>query len=188
MTYKFARLYRLGAWGAAVCMVTICALVAFQVTFRLVDALLVLIGMRRLGISITGMSEMASYLLVGATFLSLAYTFVHHAHIRVTLLLSRLPSTKRVWLEALCLLVALVLSLLLAYGLIELARESRDFNDVSSGFLSIPLWIPQTVLATGVGLLCLALVETLVTTLRIAIREPDRFRELTDTHDSDGDT
>ena len=188
MTYKFDRLYRLGAWGAAACMVMICALVAFQVTFRLVDAFLVLIGMRRLGISITGMSEMASYLLVGATFLSLAYTFVHHAHIRVTLMLSRLPSTKRVWIEAWCLLAALALSLLLAYGLVELARESRDFNDVSSGFLSSPLWIPQTVLATGVGLLCLALVETLVTTLRIAIREPDRFRELTDMHDSDGDT
>ncbi|MFC2992125.1 TRAP transporter small permease [Halomonas tibetensis] len=185
MVFKFALLYRMGAWGAASCMVTICALVALQVTFRVVDALLTLVGIPRLGLSITGVSEIASYLLVGATFLGLAYTFVHHAHIRVTLLISRLPSRIRVWFEVACLIVALALSLLLAHGLIELARESLHFKDVSSGFLSIPLWIPQTVLATGVGLLCLALAEALVMTLRIAARDPDSFRELTANDDSD---
>ncbi|MGR4068336.1 TRAP transporter small permease [Billgrantia sp. C5P2] len=185
MTFKFNVLYRLGAWGAAACMVTICALVALQVTFRLVDALLVLVGMRRLGFGITGLSEVASYLLVGATFLGLAYTFVHHAHIRVTLLISRLPSALRAWFEVFCLLVALAISLLLGYELVELARESLEFKDVSSGFLSIPLWIPQAVLIAGVVLLCLALAEALVITLRIAIREPDSFRETTATDDSD---
>ena len=113
MTFKFDKLYRLGAWGAAACMVAICALIALQVTFRLVDALLVLVGLSRLGISITGVSEMAAYLLVGATFLGLAYTFVHHAHIRVTLLISRLPSAVRVWFEVFGLLIALVISVLL---------------------------------------------------------------------------
>ncbi|MFN2332032.1 MAG: TRAP transporter small permease [Halomonas sp.] len=185
MTFKFTLLYRMGAWGAATCMVTICALVALQVTFRILDSLLHLVGMSRLGVSITGVSEIAAYLLVGATFLGLAYTFVHHAHIRVTLLISRLPTRARVWVEVLCLIVALTISLLLGYGLIELTRESLHFGDVSSGFLSIPLWIPQTVLATGVGLLCLALTETLVETLRIAIRDPDSFRELTAGDDSD---
>ncbi|QTP55022.1 TRAP transporter small permease [Billgrantia sulfidoxydans] len=185
MRFKFNALYRLGAWGAAACMVAICTLVALQVTFRLVDALLVLVGMRRLGLGITGLSEIAAYLLVGATFLGLAYTFVHHAHIRVTLLIGRLPSAARAWFEVFCLLVALAISLLLGYGLVELARESRAFHDVSSGFLSIPLWIPQTVLATGVGLLCLALAEALAITLRIAIREPHRFREATATDDTE---
>lgn len=185
MIYKFALLYRLGAWGAAACMVTICALVALQVTFRVLDALLVLVGLRRLGLGITGLSEIAGYLLVGATFLGLAYTFVHHAHIRVTLIISRLPSPIRVWMEVLCLSVALAIGLLLGYGLVELARESLHYRDVSSGFLSIPLWIPQTVLATGVGLLCLALTEALVITLRIAARDPDSFRELTASDDND---
>ncbi|MFC7368741.1 TRAP transporter small permease [Vreelandella zhaodongensis] len=185
MTFKFDKLYRLGAWGAAACMVAICALIALQVTFRLVDALLVLVGLGRLGLSITGVSEMASYLLVGATFLGLAYTFVHHAHIRVTLLISRLPSVIRVWFEVFGLIVALAISLLLGYGLIELARESLQYNDVSSGFLSIPLWIPQTVLATSVGLLCLALAEALLMALRIAARDPASFREATATDDSE---
>ena len=182
MTFKFDKLYRLGAWGAAACMVAICALIALQVTFRLVDALLVLVGQERLGVSITGVSEMASYLLVGATFLGLAYTFVHHAHIRVTLLISRLPSAVRVWFEVFGLIIALVISVLLAYGL---ARESLEYNDVSSGFLSIPLWIPQVVLAVGVGLLALALLEALWMAGRIAIRDPSSFREATSIDDNE---
>lgn len=180
MTYKFNLLYRLGAWGAAACMVIICALVALQVGFRVIDGLLALAGSRRLGLGITGLSEIASYLLVGATFLGLAYTFVHHAHIRVTLLISHLPAAARIWFEVFGLIVALVLALLLGYGLVELARESLEFHDVSSGFLAIPLWIPQTVLATGVGLLCLALAETLVMTLRQAARDPSSFRDPSD--------
>lgn len=180
MTYKFNFLYRLGAWGAAACMVAICAMVALQVTFRLVDALLVIVGMSRLGFGITGLSEIAAYLLVGATFLGLAYTFTHHTHIRVTLLIGRLPSAPRAWFEVFCLAVALIISVLLSYGLVGIIRESLAFNDVSSGFLSIPLWIPQTTLLVGVVLLCLALAEALLLTLRIAIREPHRFREETD--------
>lgn len=185
MTFKFDKLYRLGAWGAALCMIAICALVATQVFSRLVDALLVLVGAERLGINITGVSEMASYLLVGATFLGLAYTFVHHAHIRVTLLITRLPSAWRVWFEVFGLGVAIALSLALCYGLIALVRESIAYNDVSSGFLSIPLWIPQTVLIVGVALLCLALIEALWMALRIAFQYPSRFRELMPSDESD---
>lgn len=185
MLFKFDKLYRLGAWGAAACMIAICALITLQVSFRLIDALLVLAGQARLGISITGVSEMAAYLLVGATFLGLAYTFTHHAHIRVTLLIAKLPSRVRVWFEVAALLVALAISLVLGYGLIELARESLQYNDVSSGFLKLPLWIPQAVLVTGVALLCLALVEALVIALKIAVRDPSSFREATATDDSE---
>ncbi|MFG6667618.1 TRAP transporter small permease [Halomonas sp. HNIBRBA4712] len=185
MHFKLDRLYRLGAWGAAACMIAICALITLQVAFRLVDALLVLVGQSRLGISITGVSEMAAYLLVGATFLGLAYTFTHHAHIRVTLLISRLPSAVRVWFEVFGLLVALSISLVLGYSLIELVRESIQYSDVSSGFLKLPLWIPQSVLITGVALLCLALIEALIIALRIAARDPSSFREATATDDSE---
>ncbi|WP_447927220.1 TRAP transporter small permease [Vreelandella sp. EE27] len=183
MVFKLDKLYRLGAWGAAACMIAICTLITLQVLFRLIDALLVLIGQGRLGISITGVSEMAGYLLVGATFLGLAYTFTHHAHIRVTLLISKLPSSVRVWFEVFGLVVALAISVALGYSLVGLARESLQYNDVSSGFLSLPLWIPQTVLIIGVGLLCLALTEALIITLRIAKRDPSRFREATATED-----
>jgi len=103
----------------------------------------------------------------------------------VTLLISRLPSAVRVWFEVFGLIIALVISVLLAYGLIGLARESLEYNDVSSGFLSIPLWIPQVVLAVGVGLLALALLEALWMAGRIAIRDPSSFREATSIDDNE---
>ncbi|WP_148252130.1 TRAP transporter small permease [Aidingimonas lacisalsi] len=176
MTFKLARLYDLGAWGAAGCMISICGLVALQVMLRCIDGLLVFFGLSRLGLGITGVSEIAAYLLVGATGLGLAYTFVHQAHIRVTLLVARLPSAIRAWTEAFCLAVALALTVALTAGLIQLIGESIEFQDVSSGFLSIPLWIPQTVLVVGVGLLCLALLEALAVTLKTAVVAPSSYR------------
>lgn len=175
MTFRLDRLYRLGAWGAAICMLTICAVVTVQVLLRCLDGLLVLVGASRLGMEIPGVAELAAYLLVGATFLSLAYTFVHHAHIRVTLVISRLPAAIRAWVESACLLIALALSGLLVRELIGLVRESLEFDDVSSGMLAIPLWIPQTVLVVGIVLLCLALLEALIATLTTALTAPSRY-------------
>ena len=175
MTYRLDRLYRLCAWGAAACMLAICTIVTLQVLLRCLDALLVLMGSTRLGIEIAGVSEMAAYLLVGATFLSMAYTFTHHAHIRVTLVISRLPPSARVWVETLCLLVALALSLLLTWELVGLVRESLEYGDVSSGLLAIPLWIPQSVLVVGIALMCLALIETLWGTLHTALTAPASY-------------
>lgn len=175
MTFKLDPLYRLGAWGAAACMLAICGMVTFQVLLRCLDALLVLVGASRLGYEISGVSEIASYLLVGATFLSLAYTFTHHAHIRVTLVIAKLPAAARAWSEVLCLAIALALCALLSWELIGLIQESLDYGDVSSGLMAIPLWIPQTVLVIGLGLFCLALLEALLVTLGQAITAPSRY-------------
>ncbi|WP_110686833.1 TRAP transporter small permease [Salinicola aestuarinus] len=175
MTYRFDPLYRLGAWGAAVCMMAICALVTVQVLLRCLDALRVAVGASRLGYEIGGVSEIAAYLLVGATFLSLAYTFRHHAHIRVTLIVSKLAPRVRVVSEIACLTVSLALTLLLSWELVGLVGESLEYGDVSAGLLAIPLWIPQTVLVVGLLLLCLVLLETLVGTLQQAVVAPSRF-------------
>jgi len=187
MTFKLDPLYRLGAWGAAACMLAICAMVTFQVLLRCLDALLVLVGASRLGYEIGGVSEIAAYLLVGATFLSLAYTFTHHAHIRVTLIISRLPAAARAWCEVACLTVALALCALLSRELIGLVRESLDYGDVSSGLMAIPLWIPQTVLVIGLLLFCVALLEALLATLRQAMTAPSRYVAPGDNDDFGGE-
>lgn len=175
MTFKLNPLYRLGAWGAAACMLAICGMVTLQVLLRCLDAILVLVGASRLGIEISGVSEIASYLLVGATFLSLAYTFTHYAHIRVTLVIARLPAAMRAWCEVVCLAIALTLSALLSWQVVALIRESLDYGDVSSGLMAIPLWIPQTVLVVGLMLLCLAILEALSSTLRQAVTAPSHY-------------
>ncbi|WP_110667853.1 TRAP transporter small permease [Salinicola halophilus] len=187
MTYRFDPLYRLGAWGAAVCMMAICALVTAQVLLRCLDAGLVAFGAGRLGYEISGVSEIAAYLLVGATFLSLAYTFRHHAHIRVTLIVSKLAPRIRVWSEVACLAVSLALTVLLSWELVGLVNESLEYGDVSAGLLAIPLWIPQSVLVVGLLLLCLALLEALIGTLHQAVVAPSRFSPPGDSHDLSGE-
>ncbi|QEM82738.1 TRAP transporter small permease [Halomonas binhaiensis] len=182
MSFRLMFLYRLGGLGAAVSMVAICALITLQVLFRLLDAILVLVGSSRIGLEISGVSELAAFLLVGATFLGMAYTFTHHAHIRMSLIIRRLPRVLRVWSELFCLIVALLLNLLLCWSLWQLMLESLDFNDVSSGLLAIPLWIPQLVLFTGMALMSLALLEVLWATARTAFTAPGSYQPM-DEHD-----
>mgnify|MGYP000211835632 CR=1 FL=1 len=176
MTFRLMWLYRLGGWGAAASMVAICGLVTLQVLFRCLDALLVLFGSSRLGLEVTGLSEIAAYLLVGATFLGTAYTFVHHAHIRMALIIQRLPSAVRVFSELFCLLVASALNLVLCRELWVLMQESLTYDDVSSGLLAVPLWIPQLALLIGMSMMFLALAEAIIHTARVAFTAPASYQ------------
>lgn len=176
LRFRLMPLYRLGGWGAAASMIAICGLVSVQVLFRLLDAILVLFGGDRLGLEIGGVSELAAYLLVGASFLGTAYTFTHHAHIRMSLLIQRLPARVRVFVETWCLGVALALNLLLCWSLWALMQESLSYNDVSSGMLAIPLWIPQLTLLVGMSLMSLALLEALGSTTRTAVTAPASYQ------------
>lgn len=174
--FRLMVLYHLGGWGAAACMIAICGLVSIQVLFRLLDAILVLFGSARLGLEIGGVSEMAAFLLVGASFLGTAYTFTHHAHIRMSLLIQRLPAAARAFSETFCLVVAVALNLLLCWSLWALIEESLTYNDVSSGMLAIPLWVPQLVLLLGMTLMSLALLEALWATARTAFTAPASYQ------------
>ncbi len=175
MRYRLRPLYHLGGYLAAACLTLICAMITAQIIGRLIDRAAVAIGGDRIGLAIPGLSEISGFLLVGASFLGLAYTFVHGGHIRVTLLIGRLPPAPRAWVEVFCLSVALALCAYLAWNLYWLLDDSITFNETSYGLLRIPLWIPQTAMLAGVLLFCLALIETWLYTLRIAVTRPDTF-------------
>ncbi len=102
-------------------------------------------------------------------------TFIHGAHIRVTLLIGRLPLRIRVYVEAFCLAVSLALCLYLAWYLYWLLADSIAFGETSYGLVSIPLWIPQSAMLMGVLLFCLALGEAFAQTLLTALRHPASF-------------
>ncbi|MFW6345509.1 MAG: TRAP transporter small permease [Halomonas sp.] len=175
MHYRLRPLYRLGGYLAAACLTLICALITAQIIGRLIDRMAVALGGDRIGLAIPGLSEVSGFLLVGASFLGLAYTFVHGGHIRVTLLIGRLAPAPRAWIELLCLSVAMALTLYLSWSLYWLLNDSITFNETSYGLLRIPLWIPQLAMLSGIILLCLALLESWLHTLRIAITRPDTF-------------
>lgn len=175
MTYRLRPLYNLGGYLAALCLCLICALITAQVLGRIVDRVATGIGGDRIDLAIPGLSQISGFLLVGASFLGLAYTFVHGSHIRVTLLIGRLPTAPRAFVELFCLTIALVFSLYLSWYLFWLLDDSIAFNETSYGLLHIPLWIPQSAMLSGIVLLCLALAEAWLATLVTAVTRPSTF-------------
>ncbi|MBB3140840.1 TRAP-type C4-dicarboxylate transport system permease small subunit [Halomonas organivorans] len=175
MTYRLRPLYILGGYLSATCLVLICALITAQIIGRIVDLVATALGGERIGLAIPGLAEISGFLLVGATFLGLAYTFIHGAHIRVTLLIGRLPARRRVYVEAACLSVALALCLYLTFYTYRLLADSIAFGETSYGLLSIPLWLPQSAMLGGIVLLCLALGEAWWQALAAAARHPEAF-------------
>ncbi|CAM3295215.1 TRAP transporter small permease [Halomonas lysinitropha] len=175
MTYRLRALYNLGGYLAALCLILICTLITAQILGRIIDRIATGIGGDRIGLAIPGLSQISGFLLVGASFLGLAYTFVHGGHIRVTLLIGRLPPTPRAFVELFCLSIALVLGLYLGWYLYWLLADSIAFNETSYGLVNIPLWIPQSAMLSGIALFCLALAEAWLATLMTAVTRPSTF-------------
>ncbi|MEQ6917394.1 TRAP transporter small permease [Halomonas aquatica] len=176
MQFRLRPLYDIGAYAAAFCLCLICTLITAQILGRLADMVAAQLGIDSLGLTIPGLAEISGFLLVGASFLGLAYTFVNGGHIRVTLLIGHLPSRLRVFVELWCLSLALVLASYLAFYEYRLLADSIAFNETSYGLLPIPLWIPQSAMLAGTGLFCLALLEAWASTLVIALTRPSTFQ------------
>jgi TRAP-type C4-dicarboxylate transport system permease small subunit len=99
---------------------------------------------------------------VFASFLGLAYSFRSGSHIRVTLFIQRLNNTGSRVMLILALAVATAISGLLAYHTIVMVVQNASRGEVTSGLISVPLWLPQIGMAIGVTLFCVAIVEDLV--------------------------
>ncbi len=176
MRFRLRPLYTLGGYAAAACLCAICAMIALQVIGRLLDKLLTTLGNDSLSLAIPGLSELSGFLLVGASFLGLAYTFVHGGHIRVTLVTGQLPPKVRVFVELWCLTVALALCGYLGWYTGVLVQDSVAFGEVSYGMVPVPLWIPQSAMLLGITLFALALAEAWLSTCVTAFTRPGTFR------------
>lgn len=106
--------------------------------------------------------EFAGYAMLASAFLALASTFGRGEHIRVTLFVQRLQGLPRRLAEIWCLGLATLLSGYLAWFSLKLCWQSLEINDLSTGLIAIPLWIPQVGMAVGAVVLCIAVVEQLV--------------------------
>lgn len=148
------KLYAAGGVLAAILMVLIALLTLSQVVGRL------------FGIVVPDAGELAGYAMAGATFLALAPTFRSGGHIRVNLLLAHVPPGMRRALEIWCLGFLTVIGAMFAAFSVQMVLDSHSYGDVSTGMITIPLWIPQVSMALGAVLLEIAVVEEFVSVLR----------------------
>lgn len=154
------RTYLAAGWVAAFAILAIAILVSAQVLLNF--------GTRVFGLplpsTIPSYADFSGFMLAAATFLAMPYTFRSGGHIKVSLITSRLPEKAQLWLEILVLAIAASLVGFACYFIVALILESWHFNDQSNGIIPIPLWIPQCFMGLGMGLLFIAVIDSLVQT------------------------
>ncbi len=139
---------------AALFLAGICVLVLAQIIGRL------------MGVAVPSADEFAGYCLSASSFLALGYALRKNHHIRVTLLIDRLPRAYRRTAEGLCVAGGLAVSLFITVNTAEMVYYSVTFGDLTQGLVPIPLWIPQSGMMIGVSVLTLAFVVDAARMLR----------------------
>ena len=143
-------IYRAAGALAAVFIVLIALLILAQIVGRWFDIL------------VPSTEDFSGFFLAASSFLALAYTLQHDSHIRVTLVLQHIRTGQRRVLELLVLVLAIALIAYASWWTTLLVIESWEFEEVTSGYVPVPLWIPQTPMALGLIILLVALVDRLV--------------------------
>ena len=147
-------LYDTAAWIAATFMVALLVMVMLSIAGR------------ELGFHVRGTDAYAGYMMAGAGFFALAHTLKRGEHIRVTLLLQALHPEARRCVEIFSLVVAVLLTGLLAFFSAKLCWQSWQFHDISTSSDATPLWIPQLSMALGTLILLIAFGDELIRELR----------------------
>lgn len=106
--------------------------------------------------------DFARLCLAASSFLALAYTLRQGAHIRVSLLLERLPPAGARVLELLCLAFGTALTGYFSYYCFDMVHDGILYPDYTIGLIPIPKWIPQIGMTIGVVLLFIAFLDDLV--------------------------
>lgn len=143
-------LYSTAGVLAALCLVAILSLIVAQMIARWT------------GTVFPGTADYAGYAMAGASFLAFANALGRGAHIRVSILLNAAsPSMKR-WLELWCFAIGAAVMWYFTYYAYWFVYWSWKFNEVSQGQDATQLWIPQSVMVIGGGLMAIALTDNLI--------------------------
>jgi TRAP-type C4-dicarboxylate transport system permease small subunit len=145
--------------AGALAIFLIFLLVGIQVSARLIDALMRLAGFRAFGFIVPSIAEICGFLLAAGSFLALPYTLVRGGHIRIGMVVDRLPTAIRRYTEALVGLAATAIAIYAALALGRLTLKSLAFNDVSYGIIPIPLALPQALMTLGLIIFAIAILD-----------------------------
>ena len=143
-------LYTLAGVLAALCLIAILSLIVAQMVARWTGEIF------------PGAPNYAGYMMAAASFLAFASALNRGAHIRVSIILNAVARGPKRLLEIWCFALAAAIAWYFTYYAYWFVYWSWKFNEVSQGQDAIHLWIPQSVMVLGGGLLALALTDNLV--------------------------
>lgn len=133
---------------AAFTVLAMCLLVTFDVFIR-----------AAFNLPIAWVPEVVGYLMVGLVFFSLADTMLADGHIRVDLLVNRMPTRLRDIAELFTLCLSTVIAGLFTWHGVSTALRSYDYGLKDAfGVLGVPLYVPQMALPVGSIILTLVVI------------------------------
>lgn len=135
---------------AAACLVAILSLIVAQMVARWS------------GNVFPGAASYAGYAMAGASFLAFANALNRGAHIRVSILLNAVPSRPKHLLEIWCFGLGAAIAWYFTYYAYWFVYWSWKFKEVSQDQDATALWIPQSVMVIGGGLLAISLTDNLL--------------------------
>jgi TRAP-type C4-dicarboxylate transport system permease small subunit len=115
---------------------------------------------------IPGLDAYAGYAIAATLFLALPASLRHGDHIRVTMVLTKLPPRALKIFEYWCLIAASVLTIYFAIYAGRMVWMSYVYHDVSPAADVTPLWIPQLLMLLGCIGLAVAFVDALVSRIQ----------------------
>jgi TRAP-type C4-dicarboxylate transport system permease small subunit len=101
--------------------------------------------------------EFSAYMLVALSYLGLAYTWRQGGHVRITLLVSRLPPKVASWIRLLVLIMIFVFMVGITHAGYKMIIYALQIDLRSDTWLTFPLFWPQLTVFIGFFLLTLTL-------------------------------
>jgi len=134
----------------AVCMIVLTVIIVFEVIMRYL-----------FNSPTTWVGEMSIYLSMGIGFMALAYALKNDGHFPITYLTDRLTPNTRNRLKVFTDFVGFLYSTTFIFKGYEMAKFAYDMEDVSSGMMEVPLWIPWMLVPLGGLLLAMQFINKL---------------------------
>ena len=154
MRVALDKLYLWSGYAAGFFLVAIFAIMMFMSVGREFD------------LNIPAGDDFASWCMAAMAFLGVAHTFKRGEMIRVGLLVEKVTGKKRWAVEMLSLGIATIFTLYFSWFAVGMTYDSFRFHDMSTGVISVPLWIPQLGYCAGLVILSIALIDEMIHVLK----------------------
>lgn len=149
-------------WGFVLC--------AFFITFEV-------LARSVLRVSTQSTTEITGYMLAFGLSWGLAHALTERSHVRIDMLVNRLPQRVRIWLHLLSLLLLGVFVGFVAWDAWALVDESLLFGATDISLLRTPLAIPQGLWAAGLATFLLLIACMVIENVLLAIAGDARQME-----------
>ena len=122
--------------------------------------------LREFGVATGPVNDVVAWSCAAAAFLAMAHTFRHGDFVRMTLVIEAASPRLRRPMEILAIMAGLIGTGYAAYWVVRSVFDSWRYQEMTTGLLVLPLWIPQIAFALGAILLFVALLDELVCVVR----------------------